>query len=118
MTRAAVVLLVALAGVQLIDIAFHLATGHVEVLRIVASAVIVVGAVVATTGVAPLAAPARWAIMGTAAAIYLLLNVVFLVDAGLVNPTSGAPRIPLFVFVAMTLATAVVLMAVRGRTAR
>ena len=112
MTRAAVVLLVALAGVQLIDIAFHLATGQPEVLRIIASSVIVVAAVVSR------AVPAGTAVLVAGAAIYLVLNVVFLTEAGLMNPTTGAPRIPLFVFISMTLVTAVALGFVRRRAVR
>ena len=113
--RAATVLLVALAGVQLIDVVVHLATSQVEVLRIIASAVIVMAAVVARA--VPVGS-AGITVIVVGAAIYLVLNVVFLVDAGLVNSVTGAPRILLFVFIALTLIAATALMVVRRRAPR
>ena len=115
MNRAATVLLVALAGVQLIDVVFHIATGQVEVLRLIASAVIVMAAVIARA--VPVGS-AGITVIVVGAAIYLVLNVVFLVDAGLVNPVTGAPRIPLFVFIALTLIAAAALVVVRRRAPR
>lgn len=111
MNRATLVLVIALVGVQLIDAVVHLATGQVEVIRLIASAVIVIAAVVAN------AVPVgRRSVMAIGAAIYLALNVVFLVDAGAVNSVTGAPRIAMIVFVVLSLATAIVL-ALRMRRA-
>lgn len=91
----------ALALVQVVDIGLHAATGQAEAMRITANAAILVWLAVAAVGRGRTAH--RW--LGAAAlAIYLLLNALFLAQAGLTNPAQGgAPRVALFVLVALTL---------------
>ncbi len=92
-------ILILLIGLQVVDVALHIAAGHVEPLRVAASAVLVLGAVVAWQ----VAASQRTAV-ALGALVYLALNTWFLVQNGITNPDSGALRVPLFGFVALSLA--------------
>ncbi len=89
-----------LIAVQMFDIAVHIATGQVEPLRIASNIVIVAGAFAAMR-LAPGAARSAVWIGGLG---YLALNLVFLAVFGLTNPATETVRVPLFVFVAVSLA--------------
>lgn len=76
----------------------HVATDQFEPIRVVSNIIVAAGAVTILF-VPRLARP-----LGLAAGLsYLLLNVVFLAQHGMTNPTTEALRLPLFVFVALTL---------------
>lgn len=92
--RGAMVPLGLLIGLQVIDVSVHVATGQVEVLRILANLVIGLGAVVSVRG-----AGAVGVMLVGSGLVYLLLNLVFLAQNGVVNPQTGSLRLPLFVFV-------------------
>jgi hypothetical protein len=107
-------LAIAVAVVQLADIALHAATNQLEPLRIAANGVILLwlGLSVAVR------LPGRRWTAGFALAVYLLLNIYFLAAAGLTNPAQGgALRTPLLVLVALTTVLCVWL-AVRRAQAR
>ena len=91
-----VILLLALQGVDLI---LHAATGGIEPIRAVSNGIISVGAIVALFAFGL----NRQAIL-LAAIVYVALNLAFLAQHGLVNPSTGSPRIPLFGFVVGSLA--------------
>ena len=90
-----------LAGViiiQALDAVVHLATGNIELLRISASVMLVVGAWMM------LRSPAGAKGVGMANGFaYLVLNGVFLFVHGLTNAATGNLRIPLFVLVIASL---------------
>ena len=90
-----------LAGViiiQALDAVVHLATGNIELLRISASVMLVVGAWMM------LRSPAGAKGVGMANGFaYLVLNGVFLSVHGLTNAATGNLRIPLFVLVIASL---------------
>ncbi|MEO0643274.1 MAG: hypothetical protein AAFY47_07650 [Pseudomonadota bacterium] len=88
-----------LVAVQILDIAIHLVADQMEPIRIASNTVAVVGGMIALwlRSCAGLA-------LAAAAAIYLALNLVFLANAGLINPVTGTPRILLFVLVLASLA--------------
>lgn len=85
-----------LVALQAIDIAVHVATGQIEVLRILSNLVIVAGVGLAGRMQAPV-----WALCGALG--YLGLNALFLVLFGLINPTTDSLRVPLFGFLALSL---------------
>ena len=91
----------ALALVQVADIGLHAATNQAEAIRITANVAILVW--LAVTAVWRGRTARRW--LGAAAlTIYLLLNALFLAQAGLTGAAQGgAPRAALFVLVALTL---------------
>ena len=89
------IVLILLLGWQALDIAVHVATGQVELQRIAGSLVISAGALIFYLSNRDL--------LVLSGAVYLALNVAFLAQHGLVNPASGALRVPLFVFVLVSL---------------
>lgn len=89
------IVLILLLGWQAVDVAVHMATGQVELQRIVGSLVISAGALTFCLSNRDL--------LVLSGAVHLALNVVFLAQHGLANPASGALRAPLFVFVLVSL---------------
>jgi hypothetical protein len=92
-----IVLLLAL--VQAVDVAVHIATDQFEPIRVLSNLVVVIGAVAAL--VRPGSAST---VLLVAGAGYLGLNLLFVALHGVVNPSSGAPRTALLVFVLASLA--------------
>ena len=95
--RGPLVLLIVLQG---LDILLHVATDQVEPIRIASNVIIGSGAVLALPG--PLSRATSLILVS--GGIHLVLNLVFLAQYGLVNPTSGGVRLPLFGFVIASLA--------------
>lgn len=95
-------LAVSIALVQLFDIAIHAATDQLEPLRVASNVVVLLWLVLAASG--KLSAYARQ--VGVAClGVYLLLNALFLAQAGFTNPAQdGAVRWMLILLVALTLA--------------
>lgn len=90
-----------LLAVQAFDIAIHVGTGQVEPIRILSNAVLGLWAVWCWVGRPPTRAGL------VAVALYLGLNAVFLARNGLTNPhQADAPRVTLFVLVAISTALA------------
>jgi len=97
-------LCVALIILQILDIAVHVATDQVEVVRIISSVAIILWAVaILGQTLASVQIPSRalMALCVVVLLINLVLNIVFLVQEGPMN--EGRPRIPLFLFVLITL---------------
>ena len=95
---------VALILFQILDIVVHIATNQVEVVRIISSVAIILWAVaILGTTLASVQIPSKalMALCVVILLIYLVLNIVFLVQEGAMN--EGRPRIPLFLFVLITL---------------
>ena len=84
--------------IQALDVLIHVATGHVETLRISASVMLVIGAwmILASPG------GAKGVGIGNGFA-FLVLNGVFLSVSGWSNPETGSLRIPFFVLVTASL---------------
>ncbi len=102
-------LVLSIVVIQLIDIAIHVATGQVELIRILSN--LTVGG----WALWSLRAGARIRAAGPEAlVVYVGLTLAFLTMSGLTNPDKGgAPRLPLFVLVGLT--TVLVLRAVSRR---
>ena len=84
--------------IQAVDVFIHVASGHVESLRITASVMLVIGAWMI------FALPGGAKGVGIANGFaFLVLNGVFLSVSGLSNPETGSLRMPLFVFVGASL---------------
>ncbi len=98
MARAYVTLAV-LVGLQVLDVFVHVATGQVEIIRMTSNAILIAGAAVSV-----FASPRARIVILVSGILYLVLNLAFLVQHGLVNPATEALRIPLFGFVAVSLA--------------
>lgn len=99
-SRSVLWLSIGLLAVQILDVVVHVAAGEVEALRIASSVTL---ALVAITGFFPI--PIffrRWTVFG-AGISYAVLNVVFVIAYGVVNPTSGSLRLPLVGFVVVSL---------------
>ena len=91
-----------LVALQFLDLIVHVATLQIEPIRITSNAVIITGAV---AGVLSIGTKPRLAVVLTGA-VYLILNSIFLVQHGAINPSTDALRLPFFVFVAGSLAVA------------
>lgn len=87
-----------LLGLQALDIALHIATDQFEPIRILSN-VIIAG------GVVWMALSKRNArsIAMISGGLYLLLNLVFVIQNGIFNPATDGLRLPLFGFVIFTL---------------
>ena len=84
--------------IQAVDVFIHVASGHIESLRITASVMLVIGAWMI------LASPGGAKGVGIANGFaFLVLNGVFLSVSGVSNPETGSLRIPLFVLVSLSL---------------
>lgn len=92
---------VVLAIIQVLDVAVHVATGQIEPVRLASNAVLLLGA-----GAAMITRTHASTLLLAAGAAYLALNMLFLAQHGLVNPTTDALRIPLFGFVVGSLLSA------------
>ena len=93
-------ILIFLLLLQVIDIAIHLATNQVEAVRVTSNLCIAAGALVGTLvagGVARL-------LMVLGGLAYAALNLLFLVQHGVINPANDAIRVPMFAFVFASLA--------------
>jgi len=95
--------------IQLIDVALHVATDQVELIRVLSNVII------GGWGLWSLRDGVRIRLAGfLAVAVYLGLNLAFLAMNGLTNPDKGdAPRLTLFVLVGLT--TALVLWSLSRR---
>ncbi|WP_432816894.1 hypothetical protein [Sulfitobacter sp. JB4-11] len=89
-----------LIGLQILDIVVHVATMQVEPIRITSNLIIAAGTIF---GVLNAGKRSRM-VIALAAAAYLVLNLLFLAQHGLVNPSTEALRTALFVFVFMSMA--------------
>jgi hypothetical protein len=91
-------LFIFIALIQVFNVSIHIAMNQIEPIRILASAVVLIG-LIATR----LTAQKRsvW-ILGLSGVIYLSLNAIFIVEDGVLNPVSGEPRVLLM---AIALAT-------------
>ena len=94
----------AIALVQLFDIAIHAATDQLEPLRVTSNVVLLLWLALAASGkISAYLRQAGVACLG----VYLLLNAFFLAQADVINPAqSGAVRWMLFLLLALTLAFA------------
>lgn len=86
-----------LLALQAVDVGLHMATDQFELMRTAASVLAAGGAI----SMLFLARQAQW-IGWISAGGYLVLNVLFLAQNGIENPATGALRLPLFGFVALT----------------
>ncbi len=97
-----IILAVVIALVQVFDIVVHVANGMIEPIRLVSNVIIFVwlGLVLAGRfGHIP------WRVAGAFVGVYVLLNGVFLAEAGLTNPDNNDEfRTVLFVLVGVTIA--------------
>ena len=90
--------LILLISLQGLDILLHVVTGQVEPIRITSNGLVTIGAVVAL-----MAGSGKQVLIVLAGIAYLALNIVFLIQHGIVNPATDALRIPLFGFVGVSL---------------
>ncbi|MEO1677286.1 MAG: hypothetical protein AAFU80_03915 [Pseudomonadota bacterium] len=98
MTLRTIAPLVVLALVQGLDVFVHVVTGQIEPIRIASNLILIVGA-----GAAVLVPTRSGVLLLLAGTIYLVLNGAFVAQHGLINPTTGALRAPLFGFVVASL---------------
>lgn len=90
-----------IAIVQVFDILIHAATDQLEFLRVTANIILLVWLVIVFVG--RLGQVSKAASAG-AISLYLLLNLIFLFQAGFTNPDQGgAPRTMLFILVLLTI---------------
>ena len=102
---------VAIALIQLFDIAIHAATDQLEPLRVASNAVILLWLVLMAFGI--LRGYARQTGIASVG-LYLLLNALFLAQAGFTNPAQGgAVRWMLILLVALTVALSARLLSTR-----
>ena len=110
-----------IVGVQLIDVAVHVAVDQVEPVRVLSNLVLV-GSMGAAVGYNPgivggLTASdtpvGRLALVAMGSLVYLALNVWFVYEQGWVNPATERLRLPLFGFVGISLALVAWLWAAR-----
>ena len=104
MKPTATILSIAIVLVQIFDIAIHAATDQLEPLRVTSNVVVFVWLVLTASG--KISAYVRQ-IDVASVGVYLLLNALFLSQAGLMNPAQGgAVRWMLLVLVTLTLTLA------------
>lgn len=84
--------------VQTLDVAVHVAAEQVEPVRILSNCLLV-----GFGGLALAVDSRRQTLLWFGATLYLLLNLLFLGDHGIVNPRTDSLRIPLFGFVVVSL---------------
>ena len=91
---------IVIAIVQVFDILIHAATDQLELLRVTANIVILVWLAILFFG---WLGQVSQAVSAGAIGLYLLLNLIFLFQAGFTNPAQGnAPRTMLFILVIFT----------------
>ena len=92
---------IVIAIVQVFDILIHAATDQLEFLRVTANIVILIWLAILFFGRQRQVSKAASA---GAIGLYLLLNLIFLLQAGFTNPDQGgAPRTMLFILVFLTI---------------
>ena len=82
---------------QLLDVLVHVAVGQLEPVRMLANAFLVGGATDAVVG------SRRALALGLGGLLYLLLNLWFVWQEGLINPATESLRLPLVAFVGVSL---------------
>lgn len=92
-------ILILILLLQVLDVLLHLAINQMEPLRLTAIAILAAGALVG----ALVAGGAAGILMIAAALCYGLMNVIFLMQNGLSNPSNDVLRVPLFAFVLASL---------------
>ena len=103
-TQAAFLPLALLLCIQGFDMALHAALDQVEPMRLVANVII---------GISGFLAIAFTRLVGLGGGLIdLMLNVVFLIQNGVINPVTESLRLPLFGFVVVSL---VLMLMLRGR---
>lgn len=94
------------ALIQIFDVIIHAATDQLEFLRVTSNIVILVWLTVLFFGKVKIKPSASFGTVG----LYLLLNLLFLAQAGFTNPEQGdAPRTMLFLLVILTTFLSVIL---------
>ena len=93
-----------IALVQLFDIVIHVGTNQIEPIRIVSNMFIFVWLGIIISGRLNHIA---WRIAGGFVGAYVLMNALFLVEEGLINPTNGQFRTMLFVLVGVTVSLSI-----------
>ena len=92
---------IVIAIVQVFDILIHAATDQLEFLRVTANVILLTWLAIVFFG--RLGQVSKVASAG-AIGLYLLLNLIFLLQAGFTNPDQGgAPRTMLFILVFLTI---------------
>lgn len=89
-----------IALVQVFDIVIHVGTNQIEPIRIASNVFIFVWLGIVVSGRLNHMA---WRMASGFVGVYVLLNALFLVEEGLINPTNGQFRTMLFVLVGVTL---------------
>lgn len=97
-TKRGFLLLMPIMLVQVFDIIIHIALNQIEPIRLVAVGVLFI-ALVTTRSFEPV--KGIW-VLGTAGAIYLILNGIFILQNGLTNGVSGEPRVMLLLIISST----------------
>jgi len=89
--------------VQLFDVAVHILSGQVEPIRIASNMLVMFWVSFATFLLYPFSQKISFAVL----LIYFLLNLIFLLNNGLLN--NGNPRVVFFILIALTLLLSVLL---------
>lgn len=99
-STASIITGIVIAIVQVFDILIHAATDQLELLRVTANIVILVWlAILFFRRLRQVSQAASVGVIG----LYILLNLIFLFQAGFTNPAQGnAPRTMLFILVILT----------------
>ena len=92
-------LTVSIATIQILDVLVHATTNQLEVLRVCSNGIILAWLIYLSLNKAN---KKSWPYSYIPTGIYLLLNILFLDRAGLINTSSGEPRIALVLFVLAT----------------
>lgn len=92
-----------LFGIQILDILVHAITYQLELVRVQSNIVILmwIGYTLIQTRIV-----SKALITTISISIYLIINMLFIVQYGLINPNNGQYRIALFIFVILTISLA------------
>ena len=93
-----------IALVQVLDIVIHVASDMIEPIRITSNVIIFVWLGIVVSGRLD---QNPWRMASGFVGVYLLLNAVFVVTEGFINPANGQFRTVLFVLVGVTVALSV-----------
>lgn len=100
MTKSTTLLAISIALLQIFDIIIHAATNQIEILRVTSNVAILLWLVM--VGLKKLNTKFLKVSIGSIA-LYLILNLIFLAQAGLTNPEqNGELRVMLFILVFLT----------------
>lgn len=91
-----------LISLQILDVIVHVATQQIEPLRIASNIVMIIAALAGVR----LAGSTSRAVLFLAAGLYSVLNLAFVFQHGLANPSTGALRVPFIAFVVASLVIA------------